>query len=196
MALRSNIQLLTGEKELKYLKHLVDRNRSAIDVGANHGVYSYWLLRYASKTIACEPHPLLVDYLHTAFGERIDVVNAAISDMQGDITLSVPDASGNEQSYRGSIQSETVSGFEATVDYQVKMITLDEIAPENVGFIKIDVEGHEQSVLRGAKNVLANSRPTVLVEAEEKHCANTVRDVAKYLAEFDYRGYFLSLIHI
>ena len=191
MVCRSHSQLfLNGEAELKYLKHLVDPEKTAIDVGANHGVYSYWLARYAGKTIACEPHPSLANYLESAFGDKIEVINAAISDTDGEITLSVPGATGDEQNYRGSIQAETVSGFADVTTYTVQMVTLDEIASKNVGFIKIDVEGHENAVLRGAKRLLSEDRPVILVEAEEQHRSNTVRDVREYLEQLDYAGFF------
>ena len=61
-----------------------------------------------------------------------------------------------------------------------------------MGLIKIDVEGHELSVLNGAKNLLIRDRPTLLIEVEERHKRNAVIKVRKFLEELDYKGFFLS----
>ena len=58
--LRAHANLYSGEKELKYLKRLVPSGNIAIDVGANKGVYSYWMAKYARRTIAFEA----VSYTH------------------------------------------------------------------------------------------------------------------------------------
>jgi hypothetical protein len=48
--------------------------------------------------------------------------------------------------------------------YDVPVVTLDSLKLPNVSFIKIDVEGHEMSVIEGAKELLATQRPTLIVE--------------------------------
>src|SRR5947209_3295951 len=61
----------------------------------------------------------------------------------------------------------------------------------NVGFIKIDVEGHEHSVLQGAQRTIERCRPRVLIEAEERHAPGSVRRIQAFFRRFGYRGYFV-----
>jgi hypothetical protein len=63
---------------------------------------------------------------------------------------------------------------------------LDYYGLEDVGFLKIDVEGHELAVLRGATETISRSYPSILVEAEDRHRPGTVADVCEYLSLFGY----------
>jgi hypothetical protein len=69
--------------------------------------------------------------------------------------------------------------------------TLDEYDFRDVAFIKIDVEGHEEAVLKGAQRTLATNRPSLLIEIEERHNTGSIERVAKMLGALGYREYFL-----
>ncbi len=58
--------------------------------------------------------------------------------------------------------------------------------------MKIDVEGHEQAVLRGARNLIASSQPTVLIESEERHGNGAVLATKAFFDELGYEGFFLQ----
>ena len=51
----------------------------------------------------------------------------------------------------------------------VQTARLDDYQLPPVGFIKIDVEGHEEAVLRGAAQTIARNRPVLMIEIEERH---------------------------
>ena len=193
LALRANSQLYTGESELSCLKQIVPSDKVAVDVGANRGVYSYWLAKLAKKTIVFEPHPRMVDYLRRSLGDKVEIIPSAVSDSSGVIDLCVPSTAGSEQTYRGSIQESTADGFTDTVSYTVDMVTLDDrLTDRPVGFIKIDVEGHELSVLVGCKQVLMKDRPVLLVESEERHQGGTIQSIQSFLSALEYAGYFYN----
>lgn len=81
-------------------------------------------------------------------------------------------------------------------DVVVHTRPLDEIYRGTVGFIKIDVEGHEYSVLQGAQHTIAQSRPRVLVEAEESHDPGCIGRIESFFRAFGYRGYFIFRRHL
>jgi hypothetical protein len=73
----------------------------------------------------------------------------------------------------------------------VTMVRLDEAVREPVGFIKVDVEGHEFAVLRGAERILREDRPVLLVESAGLHNPASPGDVLALAAEHGYDGVFL-----
>jgi hypothetical protein len=59
-----------------------------------------------------------------------------------------------------------------------------------IGFVKIDVEGHELAALRGAAATIENSLPNFLIEAEERHRKGAVASVRMFLSQYGYDGLF------
>jgi len=93
---------------------------------------------------------------------------------------------------RGTIApSNPLPGASELQLHTVRCARLDDYRLAPVGFIKIDVEGHEGAVLAGARDTVARNHPIALVEAEERHNAVAVCGVARFFEEFGYRGYFL-----
>jgi hypothetical protein len=74
----------------------------------------------------------------------------------------------------------------------VDVKTLDSIAEGPVGFIKIDVEGHEEEVIEGAERVIAENHPVLLAEIEERHRPGALERVNKKLSACGYSGFFLK----
>ena len=77
------------------------------------------------------------------------------------------------------------------VEIRVPKLRLDDYEVHNVGFIKIDVEGHELAVLQGSEQTIRASMPILLVEIEDRHRANTISDTSAFFAELGYEGFFL-----
>jgi hypothetical protein len=74
----------------------------------------------------------------------------------------------------------------------VSLGTLDRYGLEGARFLKIDVEGHESKVLKGATALLAASRPAVLVEIEQRHLEQPIFDVFHLFLQSRYAGWFLD----
>jgi hypothetical protein len=78
----------------------------------------------------------------------------------------------------------------------VEVTTLDAFFDEHErapNFLKIDVEGHELAVLNGARRLLEQYRPTILVECEARHRADSdVRPVFELLQSLGYEGSFFD----
>lgn len=94
---------------------------------------------------------------------------------------------------RSTIDDNNVLGDangDAVQSIDVLAKRLDDLELDDVGFVKIDVEGHELAVLRGATETLTRNRPAVLVEAEERHHRNAVGAITELLNGLNYQGYF------
>ncbi|MFM8699979.1 MAG: FkbM family methyltransferase [Hyphomicrobiales bacterium] len=181
------------EGEIALLPFLVDPQRQAIDVGANIGRYTLPLSRRATHVHAFEPHPRLAAVLRATFQSRATIYQAAASDRNGMTQLHIPLVDGREDQGIASVETgafdETFGVSFESLD--VRTLTLDSLSDCNIGFIKIDVEGHELSVLQGAEKLLAHWRPTVLVEVEERHSPGAFGRVTAFFDALNYRGFFL-----
>ena len=71
------------------------------------------------------------------------------------------------------------------------MDRLDNVYGGEVGFIKIDVEGHQQAVLDGALETIRRCQPRLLVEVEERLSPGGLAPAKAYFRELGYQGYFV-----
>jgi len=82
---------------------------------------------------------------------------------------------------------------EKFIIHKVKLGKLDDILISNrIGFIKIDVEGHEKNVLEGAKNLIKKNKPNLLVEIEERHSQLKVEDTINFINNLGYKSYYFD----
>lgn len=182
-----------SEPELDLLNILVDPERAAVDVGANNGVYTYKLCGLTKTVIAVEPNPDFVRELSHLFGARIRLVHAAATDRNGTVELVVPsDAAYMGGGALGTVEKENPIYSERGQHFEVQAIRLDDLLTEDVGFIKIDVEGHEDYVLAGAEQTLRRCRPVLLIEAENRHRPEGIEKVIQHLERLGYVGLFLD----
>lgn len=170
----------------------------AVDVGTNKGSYLYWLSRAAAhgKVVAFEPQPRLAEYLRaacTATGiSNITVEAAGVSDSIGQLVLHVP---GDSDSPSASFE-QAVAAREQCRKIEVPVYTLDDYfstRKSRIAAIKIDVEGHELAVLRGAQKILTQDAPCLVLESESRHITQgTVLDVLEYVRSTGYDGHFVQ----
>ena len=107
------------------------------------------------------------------------------------MTLSIPVVNGEECSALASVEPENhLGGFE-THTYTVPCRRLDDFNLDSAAVIKIDAEGHELSVLEGARGQIARDKSAVFIEVEERHKPDGVRKVAQFFDSLGYHGFFL-----
>ncbi len=70
------------------------------------------------------------------------------------------------------------------------MDRLDNVYSGTAGFIKIDVEGHEQAVLDGAIETMGRCLPRVLIEVDERLSPGGLNRAKQYFARLGYHGYY------
>jgi FkbM family methyltransferase len=168
----------------------------ACDIGANKGSFIYWLSRWVrnGRVIAFEPQPDLARHL-TDICRVIRLCNVkveakAVYSHSGDQDLFLPE--GHQPG--ASLHHKAVEAQSFTT-LSVPVVSLDDYFDENdkVTLLKIDVEGAELEVLKGAERILRQHAPLLVFECENRHLApGNVEDVFCYLRELGYEGSFIS----
>jgi FkbM family methyltransferase len=180
--------VLRGEPELKMVPALCDRERLMLDVGANRGMYAAAALRFSKGVVAFEPQPHLAALMRKCLPSSVEIAECAVSDTTGVATLFVPlDPRGHAEAR--IIGQSGERGEHAGVPRRVPTVSLDQAIDRPVGLIKIDVEGHEIAVLRGADRIVGRFRPNVIIELEERHHPGTIDWVWNWFEAKEYDGF-------
>jgi FkbM family methyltransferase len=184
-----------AEQEMSLLPAFCLPGTVAVDVGANHGLFTHYLTGLCQHVHAFEASPRMATLLRHGYLRRgnVSVHEVALSNREGEATLQVPTFVGFS-GYATLERSDLASKIDADCALEQVHVTtrrLDDFALRDVSFIKVDVEGHEQEVLEGARETLAREPAVVLAELEERHRQGAVHDVSALLASLGYRGFFL-----
>jgi FkbM family methyltransferase len=179
------------ESEMEFWRGWLKPGMTVIDVGANAGVYTFSAatrVGSGGKVIAIEPFPACVSYLKETCRvnefDWVKVYGAAASDRAGQIRLSVCGASELNEVIAEDVAVEPGQAVE------VACLTLDSLIDTEqltaVDFLKLDAEGHEINVLRGAQRLLAEFSPVILYENIAGAQGSNV-EVAQFLIEHGYQ---------
>ncbi len=179
-------------EEIATLRQHIAPATTVFDVGANKGGY---LAPLADATgpkgmaYGFEPIPSLARRLEKSVRQlkwkHVKIIQAAASDADGTARLTTPEGERHWESSLEHTPGDTDHSFE------VPTIRLDSMLPEiqgsNLTAIKIDVEGHESAVIRGAGELIQHHRPFMLVEVEARHRPD--KDPTVFFAEMEALGY-------
>lgn len=183
------------EAEWLILDRLVDPTRAAVDVGTNFGLYAGRLAQLCPHVHCFEPIPWLAIELASRLPRRgVTIHQIALSNQHGTAELRIPyDSAGEEHNGLSTLEAvNSLGGRETIRVVQCEIEQLDAVVRQPVGFIKIDVEGHELAVLQGAHNILQRDRPTLLVESQSLTNAAAPGNVISFLASLGYTGHFYA----
>jgi FkbM family methyltransferase len=165
------------------------------DVGANCGWFAVRAARAGRPVRAFEPVPATAEYaernLARIAGADARVVRAAVADAPGSATIHLYSSSGNNSLHERTLPAG--HPLRRTGDIEVTVVRLDDLVGSE-GFpapalIKIDVEGAELAVLRGARETLARHRPVVVMEWAESTSRDAGHARAAIVAELRSVGY-------
>lgn len=170
---------------LEYLLDFVpkDRRRNCIDVGASYGFFTASFANVFENVFAFEINPFVNDCLiKNMLGlDNIKIMNTGLSNCKSTVELSVNlNLTGS-----GSINYCDVNNYKLTGVTD----TLDNFNLTDVDLIKVDVEGHELSVLQGAIETIKQSSPILVVELftyRNKACDQNRKDCISFLKNLDY----------
>ena len=190
------------EQEYLALPQLCNKDLISIDIGMFRGVYSYLLSKYSKSVIGFEANPIMYKYLEQNLKKivkNIKIYNFALSNKESEVCIKIPLRnksnlrSNFEDFYEGGLatihQDNKLEGKKLET-FKTKCNMLDNFKfNDKIGFIKIDVEGHEQLVLEGAVNTINKDMPNLLIEIEKKHRSDSIEKTFKYLSKLGYKAY-------
>ena len=191
------------DQEIGLLDKVINKKLESIDVGVYRGVYSYQMSKLSSHVHSFEPNPLIYPYLEKNLKRIISnmtLYNMALSDKSEIVDLKVPKRfkvlieKNYEEAFKlglATIHKENSLGKNQFSMFKVKAEKLDNIIQKRkIGFIKIDVEGHERNVLVGAEMIIKKYKPNLLVEIEERHTNEKIENILGFINDFGYKSFF------
>lgn len=177
--------------EQAFLAHMVRPGDSVIDVGANIGFYTLPLAGLGARVSAFEPasaarNALRINVALNGAEGKVRLFPFALGDHDGEATLTTDLDGANHltDAARGNGQTEVVQV--RTLDGLIKANS-EWFEGYDIAVLKIDAEGHDELVLRGAEQLLRLHTPVVIVETWEG--GHRIRELLGRLgyAVFSYR---------
>jgi FkbM family methyltransferase len=188
--------------ELNFVSQYLRPGDKAMDIGANVGIFSVVMgvtVGTLGRVFAFEPVPANISRLESNLRKNglgnVQVFPLALGMFDGQMMLRMA----TDPAYPSL--REVQRGFDNGAEVPVQVRSLDgvweELGSPDIALVKIDVEGAEADVLRGAARFLTTCRPTLLVEA------NSVEDLDSLRAQLCSLGYrhvrpegFVSMNHL
>jgi FkbM family methyltransferase len=162
--------------ETEKIIELATPGKLCLDVGANVGVITQALEFSGFEVIGFEPQPKIFELLR--LNTRGTSYNVALGTNTGMVKMPRVQYAARGNFGGLSIGTSSLSG---TID--VAITTLDSYNFENVGLIKIDVEGFEEQVLRGGTKTILASKPVLYIEDDRQEKRMGLRN---YIRELGY----------
>ena len=177
------LDLHIKEFMLGQTKPFLKKDQNVIDVGAATGMYSSFFAQHCKEVFSFEAVPPVFKQLELTAEKikNINCYNLAVSDFEGKSDFFVDDKRLSNSSFSKLSQWKKI---------KVKTVKLDNFNIENIGFIKIDVEGVELDVLNGASDIFKEFEPTCMVEIYEKFNKYPVETTFDYFFKRSYSCFY------
>lgn len=195
---KDNFSERNVEPELVWIKQYLSKNDVILDIGANVGAFLYQLENSLDHEhiYAFEPNKKLYYRLKRLF-PTMKVLPLALSDENTTAEFKVPIINGKMIASRGTLNTEyKEKGEEKSYTEKVKVIKLDDWAAiehfHRLDFIKIDVEGNEMKTLLGAREIIRQFSPTLMVEMEQRHHKTPIWKEISEVESWGYDANFLN----
>lgn len=163
----------------------------AIDIGANIGLWSKDLSSYFDKLVCFEPNPNCINYLKKNIKiQTAKIYSCALGSKDENKNLFIHPINSGASSFVDNTKigidekSRPVYGSfpEETLKVNVNIKKLDNFNFKKIDFIKIDVQGYEFEVLKGAEITLSINNPIICIEEDSPENSKTI----SYLESLNY----------
>lgn len=198
-----------AEPELDLIPFAIKPGETALDLGANYGLYSYHLsktLQGSGRVYAFEPVPFTFETLRLVARllrlRKVEIITKGCSDEAGAISFEVPvqtsGALAAGQAYIGGRRDdregkEQQVRWVGTREVTCEVVKLDDFLPEikDLTLIKCDIEGAELLAFRGAEQMIGKHMPTVICEINPWFLEGFGIKLSELIGFFSDRGYQL-----
>ena len=177
------LDLHIKEFMLGQTKKYLFKNKNTIDIGAATGMYSSFFAKHSKNVFSFEAVPPVYKQL-TLLSDKIDnlnVYNLAVSDFSGKSDFYVDDKRISNSGFQNLVGGQKI---------EVDTIKLDGFGIDNIGFMKIDVEGNELDVLNGAVGLIEEYLPTCMVEIYDKFNKYPVETTFDFFFSRNYKCFY------
>ena len=166
----------------------------AIDVGSNAGYYTIPFASNFKEVYSFEPnpsmYPKLLRNIEANHLQNIRPFQIAVGDAVASVNLFIQDSVDGDFNLNSGLSSLKSRPEYHRETIQVQLITIDSLNLRfPIGLIKIDVEGTEFEVIRGARQKIQESRPVILWEASTTISADNYKSCISVLTELNYRNF-------
>ena len=160
------------EKLITHCKSNDIKFNHILDIGAWVGTWTMAMNSFCGKVIAFEPDPVHYECLVKNCSEDVETHQLAVGNEEKMISLSDDDFT----------QAKRVMG-----DGNIPMVTIDSLNLDDVDLIKIDVEGYEMEVLKGADQTLKNVEYLMIeLNNNSKKYGSSNLEIEKYLKKMEF----------
>ncbi len=187
----------TGEKN--FINKINKDLMFCIDIGANVGKYTKLLLTETkSKIISFEPLPLAfkdLQKIEQNYTDRLKVYNYAIGEKDETLELNYSNEKSEKASFLENLNQLSFYDFKNNQKIKTKVYCLDtffsnnpNLLSKNIDLLKIDTEGFEFEVLKGAKKILEQNPPKYIQIEFNWHQlfkGQTIYNFSKFLHQYD-----------
>ena len=180
---------INSEIDMILLKKL--KLKTSIDIGSNYGSYSSILRKNSRNVISVEPNTLIIEFQKRILGNKnIIFENVAIGEIDKKVALNIPFENKIPVYEEAFISDSALNKNSLSVNQKNGDNLFFDI--DNIDFIKIDVEGYENKVVKSLINIIKSKKPILLIEIESRHSSDVeISNLIDFLYNMDYIFYYM-----
>ena len=176
----------------KHLNTFYKNEFAYFDIGSNVGLRSVFALSQNRPTVLFDPNPEVSKICHQMIEannySNYKIEQTGVSDSEGQLNFYI-----SSSAYMSSFDKEHAAKDKIVGEIKIPVTTMNLYLKSNSQYqpkiLKIDVEGFEINVLRGASDLLKKFQPTLLIEILDT--GQNRKEIIEYMKTFNYQAYYL-----